>query len=99
MAEEKYYIGRTSAWYGDDEDEDNLFVPDYWNWANDPKELAGEVHELNQEGHDLLFEWIDDRSRGYNLCSGRAYGLAAVYSKEDIFEKLCNEEYSSKLTA
>ena len=98
MIEEKYYIGRTSAYYGD-EDVDDFFVPNYWNWSNDPKELAGDVHELNQEGHDFLFEWIDDCSRGYNFCSGSAYGLAAIYSKEDIFEKLCSEEFSSKLSA
>ena len=99
MAEEKYYVGRTSAYYGDDDSDDDIFVPDYWNWSNDPKELAGDVYELNQDGHDLLFEWIDDRSRGYNLCSGSAYGLAAIYDKEEIFGKLCEEEFSSKLSA
>lgn len=96
MAEEKYYIGRTSAYYGDADSDDDFFVPDYWNWANNPQELAGDIHVLNKEGEDLMFEWIDDYSRGYNLCSGRAYGLAASYSKEDIYEKLCSEEFSSK---
>lgn len=98
MAEEKYYIGRTSAYYGDDDSVDDFFVPNYWTWEEDPNELAGEVHELNQNGQDLLFAWIDDSTRGYDLCHGRAYGLAAEYSKEDIFEELCKEEYSSKIT-
>lgn len=97
MIEEKYYIGRTSAYYDDDDDSlDDFFVPHYWEWANDPMELAGDVHELNTEGQDLMFAWIEDVSRGYNLCSGRAYGLAAQYSREEIYDKLCAEEYSSK---
>lgn len=94
--EEKYYIGRTAAYY--DDDDESIFAPDYWTWENDPNELAGEVHELNQDGHDLLFEWIDDYSAGYDLCNGRAKGLARRYGKEEIFEVLCGEEFSTKLS-
>lgn len=93
--EVKYYIGRTSAYY--EGDDDGVFTPDYWTWENNPNLLAGEIHELNEDGVNLMIEWGDDYSAGYDLCSGRAKGLAARYSKEEIFQKLCSPEYSTEL--
>lgn len=93
---EQYYIGRTAAYYGDC-DEDDFFTPPMWNWTEDPNELAGDIHLLNEEGEDLLLGWIDDSSRGYDLCNGRAYGLAASYDKEEIYNKLCYEDYSTPI--
>lgn len=85
------YIGRTAAWYGD-YDNDSLFVPEYWKWVDDPDELCGDVHELTEEGNDLLEQWCDDAAVGYDLCYGRAKGLAAEYNREQIYAKITGSE-------
>lgn len=83
------YIGRTSAHYGDDPDaEDSMFVPDYWASADDPDELAGDVHKLTKEGAEWLDQYYWDLGAGYDLCYGRAKSLAAEYSKEEAYEHL-----------
>ena len=89
--EERIYIGRTEAYYGDD---DYVFIPKLWDYSENPDELAGEVHLLNEEGYNLMMNWIEDDSLGYDLCNGKASGYAAEYSSEEIFSTLCEKEYS-----
>ncbi len=91
----KYYIGRTSAYYFDDDE--GVFTPDYWTWENNPNLLAGDAHELNEDGVKVMFMWGDDYSAGYDLCTGRAKGLAARFDKEEIYRLLCLPDYSTKL--
>lgn len=98
MANEKKgsgcFIGRTDAYYNDDDE--SVFTPDYWTrgWSRDDSDFAveGPVYELTEEGDKLLSEWCDDRSAGYDLCYGRAKGLAARYSKTEMWELLTNPE-------
>lgn len=89
------YIGRTSAWYGDD-DIESIFIPDYWKWVDSPNQLAGDVHELTEEGNELLSKWCNDASAGYDLCFGRMKGLAAEYSREEIYQLITGDEKYSK---
>ena len=51
--DETVYIGRTEAYYN--QDDDDLFYPDLWTWSNDPKDddFAGEVYELNDDGKEF----------------------------------------------
>jgi hypothetical protein len=53
------YIGRTSAYYGD-YDDDSFYTPDYWTYSTDPndKDFAGEVYQLNDEGRRELNWWL-----------------------------------------
>ena len=45
---------------------------------------------ITDEGAELFEEWQDNNSRGYDLCNGRAYGLANQYTKYEIFQHICN---------
>ena len=80
------YIGRTEAYY--EGDDDAVFTPDMWTSSEDHDDLAGEVHELTKSGEDLLSQYYDDLSVGYDLCNGRAKGLAAQYSREEMWNHL-----------
>lgn len=91
MEEVKYgFIGRASAYY--DDGPDAMFVPDYWTYADDPDELAGDVHQLTKEGAEWLDQYYWDFGAGYDLCYGRAKGLAAKYTKEEAWEHLTDQE-------
>jgi hypothetical protein len=66
--QEEMYIGRTSAYYGYDDDDDNIYEPDYWTYDEDPncKEFAGEVYALNADGISELNWWLNcQRSNEY----------------------------------
>lgn len=60
------YIGRTSAYYGYDYDEDSIYEPDYWTYSTSPNDadFAGEVYELDEDGKSELNWWI--RCRRFN---------------------------------
>lgn len=90
------YIGRTKEYY---EDGDWVFTPALWKWVGNPSNLAGEVHALTKEGEKLLDQWCDDVSVGYDLCHGRAKGLAAKYTSEQMWELLTDQKngYSVKM--
>ena len=80
------YIGRTEAYYeGDDE---AVFTPEMWTSSENPDDLAGDVHELTESGEGLLSQYYDDLSAGYDLCNGRAKGLADRYTREEMYELL-----------
>lgn len=90
------YIGRTQAYY--DGDDGSVFTPAQWKCSENPSELAGEVHVLTPEGERLFDQWCDDMSCGYDLCNGRAKGLAAEYSSEEMWSLLTDQSngYSTK---
>lgn len=90
------YIGRTSAYY--DDDDDCVFTPDLWTDSDNPADLAGEVHKLTESGEKLLDDYYWDLGAGYDLCHGRAQGLADKFSREEMWEHLTNPEngYSTK---
>ena len=80
--DETVYIGRTEAYYN--QDDDDLFYPDLWTWSTDPEDddFAGEVYELNDDGKEELDWWIKcrrmneyQRSRTFN------------YNKKNQFEE------------
>lgn len=52
------YIGRTTAYYGDEDD--SVYTPDYWTYSEDPndKEFAGDIYALNSDGISELQWWI-----------------------------------------
>lgn len=93
----KRYIGRTSAYYGDDDD--YVFTPDLWTDSYNPDDLAGEVHELTEDGEKILDDYYLDLGAGYDLCNGKAQGLANRFSREQMWEHLTDpaNEYSVKL--
>jgi len=84
--EETLYIGRTAAYY--DDDDNYVFTPDLWACGDDPAKLAGEIHVLTEEGVGLIDRWLYDLGAGYDLCNGRAQGLAAQYSREEMWNHL-----------
>lgn len=55
------YIGRTHAYYEDEDD--SVFTPEYWTYSSDPDDgnFAGEVHELTLEGESELNWWLECR--------------------------------------
>ena len=80
--DETVYIGRTEAFYN--QDDDDLFYPDLWTWSDNPEDddFAGEVYELNDDGKEELDWWIEcrrmneyQRSRTFN------------YNKKNQFEE------------
>ena len=79
------------------EDEDVMFMPDRWNVVDseeDTTNLYEPAVRLTAEGRVLAKEWMSDYSRGYDLCTGKGYGLALLYKSEDIWNLICsNEEY------
>lgn len=79
------YIGRTKEYYKDTE---SVFTPASWELVGDPSKLEGEVHSLTEEGEALLYRWCDDVSLGYDLRDGKAKGLAAQYSSEEMWNLL-----------
>lgn len=84
------YIGRTAAYY--DCDDDYIFVPDLWDIEEDAEKLAGDIYELTDEGDELCYRYLHDLSCGYDLCYGRAKGLAAEYSREEFFTYVTDEK-------
>lgn len=86
----KMYIGRTAEYY--DGDDGAVFTPDLWTSSENIDELAGEVHELTEQGADLLSQYYEDLGAGYDLCNGRAKGLADRYTREEMWEMLTDPQ-------
>lgn len=80
------YIGRTSAYY--EEEEDSLYVPDYWTWSEDKddKEFAGDVYELTDEGAAELEYWNECR-RMNAYQRNHCFGFRNE-TREQMWEKL-----------
>lgn len=49
---------------------------------------------ISEEGEEVLEEWQDDSARGYDLCNGRAYGLADRYRGERAIFQHLKDNYS-----
>lgn len=94
----EYVIGRTSAYY---EDDDNyVFTPTLWIAEPVVKmytkiDRQSEVYRLTEEGERHLDEWADAYSCGYDLCNGRA---KTQVTPEQMWEELTtNPRYSFKI--
>lgn len=88
--EDKMYIGRTAAYY--DDDDDSVFAPDYWTYSEDKddKDFAGEVHELTEEGAAEL-EWWCECKRMNQYQRNHCFGYRNE-NAEQMWEKLTNPE-------
>lgn len=77
------------------EDDDAVFMPQLW-WIVDSYDETTNVWEepipLTEEGRKFAEEWLDDDSRGYDLCYGRAYGLAADYSAQQVWDMIKSDK-------
>ena len=72
-------------------DDDSVFAPFPFVWKKNAEDCPAQAYRLTEEGNDLLDSWYDDYSVGYDLCNGRAKGLARDYSPYQIFEKITND--------
>ena len=79
-----YEVERTSQGYDIADDSSHLLDED--DFYFDP--LSEGVFELTEEGEELYDQWCDDASVGYDLCYGRAKGLAQRFSKRELWEEL-----------
>lgn len=82
------YIQLTEQYADYLENEDNyVFTPCMWE-VSDIRNDDVEGYELTDEGLELAEQWIEDDTFGYDLCYGRARGLAGQYSQYDMWERL-----------
>lgn len=97
MEMSEYVIGRTPAYYND---EDYIFTPAMWRTCNiksidkyiDPQ---SEVYQLTTKGEEKLDNWFDAVSAGYDLCSGRC---KTDITSEEIYEIITTDsDYSIKI--
>ena len=90
------YIGRTAAYYAEDEDEDGLYVPDLWTYSREPKckDFAGEVYQLNDDGKTELNWWI--RCQRMNLYERNHAFNPNLNSKKEEYEELV-KYYGTKI--
>ncbi len=82
------YIQLTDQYadYLENED-DYVFIPCMWEISETRNEDV-EGYELTDEGLELAEQWIEDDSCGYDLCYGRAKGLAGQYTPHEMWERL-----------
>lgn len=82
------YIQLTDQYadYLENED-DYVFIPCMWEISETRNEDV-EGYELTDEGLELAEQWIEDDSYGYDLCFGRARGLAGQYTQYEMWERL-----------
>lgn len=82
------YIQLTDQYadYLENED-DYVFIPCMWEISETRNEDV-EGYELTDEGLELAEQWIEDDSYGYDLCLGRARGLAGQYTQYEMWERL-----------
>lgn len=79
------------------EDEDVLFMPDLWAVV-DSKDKTTDAYgcamPLTAEGRAIAMQWLSDISLGYDLCTGKCYGLARQYNWNEMWNLICqNDEY------
>lgn len=69
-----------------------------WTIVEELKDCQGEWAELTEEGAEWAEQYLYDHSCGYDLCNGRARGLAQYYTMQQAWEELTtNEEYCASL--
>ena len=80
------FIGRTAAYYEDDDD--SMFVPEMWTYDNTPdsKDFAGDVFRLSEEGKSELNWWI--RCQRFNEYQRKNAFNPNLKSPEEEFEYL-----------
>lgn len=68
-------------------EDDYVFIPCMWEISETRNEDV-EGYELTDEGLELAEQWREDVSHGYDLCYGKARGLAGQYTQEEMWERL-----------
>lgn len=87
MQDNEYgYIALTKAYLEDDDE--SVFTPAMWFYHHSKDECYGPYMALSEEGEEFVRQWLDDRLLGYDLCYGRAKGLAARYSQYDAWNEI-----------
>lgn len=76
---------------------DDLFMPALWDVVDSKDEttdILGCAMPLTAEGRAMAKQYLSDISHGYDLCCGKCYGLASRYSREEMWNLICqNDEY------
>lgn len=76
---------------------ESVFTPRVWDMLCDDESNGTPEWELTDEGYDLADQYRDDASHGYDLCFGRAKGLAQKYTEEQMLVKIVTSaEYVTK---
>ena len=94
----EYVIGRTPAYYQDDDD--FIFTQNYWvccPGTKVEKYIAPQspIYRLTPKGEEKFDDWEDAVSCGYDLCSGRC---KTDISSEEMFDILTTDsDYSIKI--
>lgn len=88
------YIGRTSAYYEDDDS--SMYAPDYWTYSTEPndREFAGEVYELNNDGKRELNYWL--RCQRFNEYQ-RAHAFAPRNESPEQEWNLLTKQYGRRI--
>ena len=88
------YIGRTSAYYEDDDS--SVYTPDYWTYSTEPndREFAGEVYELNNDGKQELNYWL--RCQRFNEYQ-RAHAFAPRNESPEQEWNLLTKQYGRRI--
>lgn len=57
-----------------------------------------DIYELTEEGVELMERWYDDASCGYDLCNGRAKGLANSIggTESNLWDYITSDTYCAK---
>lgn len=77
-----------------EDDDESVFTPTMWKVYEKEEDCYGPCMALSEEGREFVNRWCDDYSVGYDLCYGRAKGLAAKYSRYDVWNEIVeNPEY------
>lgn len=100
------YLSITSAYIEATEDDDRVFMPLYWNIydsIDDCTDVLEPPISLTAEGRSLAVRWLNDYSIGYDLCNGKARGLAAEYNARELWllikkESDYHKEYDAQST-
>lgn len=88
------FIAITKAYLEDDGE--GVFTPNFWEVCDEKEECYGPYMELSADGREFVDSWCFDASLGYDLCHGRAKGLAAKYNQYQVWD-LIKEDASFRI--
>lgn len=72
--------------------DDYIYIPQMWWLCNEEtRDTEVEGYELTDKGDELATQYAEDYSSGYDLCYGRAKGLAKTYTMQQMWDKLTTD--------
>lgn len=80
------YIAITKAYLEDDDE--SVFAPRMWEVCESEEDCYGPFIELTADGREFVDSWCNDASIGYDLCYGKAHGLAAKYNQYELWQEI-----------